>query len=53
MLMIGNNVIRVLGPGAKERLVAAAATARAGCTPATKDEAKNAWGKDPAFVGTR
>jgi hypothetical protein len=52
-LTIGNNVIRVLWPGAKERLVAAAATARAGCTPAKKDEARNACGKDPPFAGTR
>src|SRR5260370_35138674 len=36
---IGNNVRRVRAQGAQERLVAAIATAQAGCTPATGEGA--------------
>jgi hypothetical protein len=39
-LTIGNNVLRVRVQGAQERLVAASATAQAGCTPGTGDGAR-------------
>jgi len=39
-LKIGKNVLRVQVQGAQQRLVAAIATAQAGCTPGTGDGAR-------------
>jgi hypothetical protein len=39
-LKIGKNVLRVQVQGAQQRLVAAIATAQAGCTPGTRDGAR-------------
>ncbi|SRR5712691_6662353 len=39
-LTTGNNVLRVRARGAQERIVAAIATAQAGCTPATGEGAR-------------
>ncbi len=44
-LTIGNNVLRVRAQGAQERLVAAIATAQAGCTPATGEGASPCLGE--------
>ena len=44
-LTIGNNVPNVRAQGSQERLVAALATAQAGCTPATGEDASPSLGE--------